>query len=106
MAEITDVLERLIQRTKENQVPWKTTPEPQTFVAVIGNVSVMILRDRVGDTVLRVLDKAGETLETLDSGVSNDEDWLSELLDLHGRARRMALGVGSQLDELLKALEG
>ena len=105
MAEITDVLERLVERTKENKISWKSTPDPQSFVAVIGNNSVMILEDNVGDIVLRVLNEAGEIIETLDTGIDSGDKLQGGMEELHVRARRMALGVDSQLDDLLKALE-
>ncbi|MCH8898420.1 MAG: hypothetical protein IIC33_09020, partial [Chloroflexi bacterium] len=75
MAEVTEILNKLIERTREQKVSWKTTNQPQIFVAVIGKISVMILVNRAGDPVLRVLNEEGEVIEALDSGIGAGENW-------------------------------
>ena len=105
MAEITDILTKLLERTNQDKVRWQPTSDEQTFVAVLGNLSVMVLRDSIGDPVLKILNKAGREIEVLDGGVGSGTEWREDLFELHKKARRAALGVDSQLDELLKELE-
>ena len=104
MAAVTEILERLIERTKENKVVWKSTPAPQTFVAVIGDNSVMILVDGSGQVMFRVNNKTGETIETMSGTKYSTIGWQNQLRELHELARHMALGVDGELDKLLKAL--
>lgn len=104
MAEIVDILDTLIERTRENKVLWKPTSSPQTFVAVIGNSSVMIVMDS-GLATLRINNKAGDPLEVLDARTILGTPHRGPLNDLHRLARRQALEVDVQLDDLLKALE-
>ena len=104
MAEITDVLSKLLERTQEGKVQWQPTSNELTFVAVVGNLSVMILSDAYGVN-LRILDKSGNDIETIHSGdQTTTRPDTAQLTQLYVEARRTALNVGSQLDELLKEL--
>jgi hypothetical protein len=66
----------------------------------------MIQVDEYEDTVLRIL-KFGNEIERLDSGdkEGGSSDWESTLEELHQMARRAALGVDKQLDELLEKMD-
>ena len=105
MAEITEVLEKLVQRTKEGKVPWKLTSVEQTFVAVVGNNSTMISIDERPYPVLKILDSAGVEIEMLDGKMSSNRVWRPALTELHQQARRTARAVGETLNELLEELE-
>ena len=102
MAQMTDVLSKLLERTNQGKVMWKATAKEQTFIAVIGNSSVMISRED-GAPVLKILDRSGRELAELDSIDARESR--ENLWALHREARHIALGVDRQLDELLKELE-
>ena len=72
---------------------------------MLGSFSVLIEVDSFDDTVLKVLNRAGDEIDKLDSGITKGEDWIPRLSELYDKARRAALNVDSQLDELLKELE-
>ncbi len=112
MAEISDILTKLLERTNQDRISWQTTADDQTFLAVLGNSSVSIDEDydRYGGIVyvLKILNKEGREIERINSNTSSDEHgntWRSELSELYIKARRVALGVDSQLDSLLQELE-
>ena len=100
MAQIGEVLTRLIQRTGEGGVPWQPTSDEQTFIVAYGNLSALIQIDSFGDTVLKIMN-VGNEIERLDSGVEVEDDISAQLTTLHQMARRDALGVDKQLDEFL-----
>ena len=98
MAEITDVLTKLLELTKENKIGWQTTSDEDVFSAVFGNQSVLVSGETlINLSSLKILNKAGVEIETLVG--END------INKLHRIARRIALGVDSQLDELLSELD-
>lgn len=105
MAEITDILNMLNERTQQDKVRWRATAAAEAFTAVLGSFSVVIEHDRLNDNVLRVLDKSGNEIDRLDKFNPKGGSWRAELSELYATARRVALGVDSQLDELLKELE-
>ena len=105
MAEVTEIFSKLLERTRETKVLWKSTPSPQTFVAVIGDHSVMILVNDLGQAIFRVNNKTGETIETMSGIKYFTVGWQDQLRELHELARHIALNVDSELDKLLKALE-
>lgn len=102
MAQITDVVMRLLESSQQGKVNWMISVDEQTFVAVIGNNSVT-LYSRGDGVVLRILDKAGREIERIDTATSSE--YRPQLEELHRRAKNQALKVAAQLDELLKQLE-
>lgn len=105
MATITDILTKLLERTNQEKVNWKTTANDQAFVAALGNTSVMIQGYSQGAPTLKILNKAGSEIEVLDGDDPSGVDWRYELNLLYRSARRVALGVDSQLDDLMRELE-
>ena len=103
MAEITHIIAKLIERTDQGKVAWKPTASEQTFVAVIGNTSVRVTKGLVHSLELKVLDRAGREIYALDDNQSGE--YRKDLAQLHEKARRFALGVDRQLEELLAELE-
>ena len=105
VAETTDILTRLLERTNQDKVGWQSTSDEDTFTAVLGNASVLILVDRTNAAILQILNQEGREIERLDSGTQEGQQWGYQLRELYSRARRIALGVDSQLDDLLQELE-
>ena len=112
MAEISDILTKLLERTNQDRISWQTTADEKTFLAVLGSSSVSIDEDysRSGGRVyvLKVLNQEGREIERISSKIPLAEDVNTsnrELSELYIKARRVALGVDSQLDSLLQELE-
>lgn len=106
MAEIADILIKLLERTDQDKVVWKTTADESTFLAVLGTASVTIEESRIiNEVVLRILNQEGREIESLTTWPLMSEEQRQQLKGLYREARRVALGVESQLDELLKELE-
>lgn len=106
MAETSEILARLLERTNQNKVNWQSTAQDQVFIAVLGNSSVTIREwENFGSqNGLQILNDEGRVIEELDSdGVGSS--WQLELHELYIKARRIGLGVDSQLEDLLKVLE-
>ena len=109
MAEIADIISKLLERTNEGKVSWKTSVDEKTFTAVVGSTSTLLSAndDALGNQRVRfrILDKQGREIERYDTFHQFDAKILHNLTELYVKARRTALGVDSQLDELLKALD-
>ena len=107
MAEIADILSTLLDRTNQDRVRWQTTAADETFLVVLGNSSISIGEEYYDASekqyTLKVLNQEGREIERMDSVTSSLYD--RELSDLYLKARRVALGVDSQLDSLLQELE-
>ncbi len=105
MAEIKDILDTLIERTDQGKVPWKPTAAAGVFTAALGSYSVIIEGPGSPHAGLRVLNNAGDEIDRLANLAITGRSWQSKLSELYEKARRAALNVDSQLDELLKELE-
>lgn len=106
MAEISDILTRLLERTDQDKVIWKSTVDERAFIAAFGKNSVVIQQDqRPFGFEMRILDHQGREIEQLQFEGAPSASIQSQLRDLYHKARRLALGVDSQLDSLLKELE-
>lgn len=106
MADITEVFQKLVQRTNEGKVLWKSASDSRTFVAVVGNNSAMISHDDFLESkILTIFNSDGVVIETLDGGFPSDIELTAGLKDLYEQARHIALGVDETLAELLEELE-
>lgn len=106
MAEIADVLTKLLERTEEGKVPWKPTADENAFVAVVGSLSLLISQSsKYSDPVLKILNNEGRAIEELDGSLREGTKWKEQLWSMHQKARRIALNVGFQLDELVEQLD-
>lgn len=110
MAEISDILTTLLERTRQDKISWQSTADDSAFLAVVGKGSVMIIEDQLYENifVLRILNSEGREIESMAGGSRSAQTNLEEgvqLRELYSMARRIALGVDSQLDDLLKELQ-
>ena len=123
MDRMTQILTGLVERSEEGKLNWHTTTtEPQTMLAVLGEVTVVIsasgriLSGGKPTYQLHILDQEGRTVEVLKS--SDDLESLmgsrpglatleqSKALErLFEMARRSAYDIDATLDELSKQLE-
>ena len=106
MAEVTEILTTLLERTREDKVGWQTTADESTFLAVLGKASVTIEESEyTNKVVLRILNQEGRLIESLAISSESTAAVDDQLTELYTKARRIALGVDSQLEDLLKELE-
>ena len=109
MAEIADIITKLLERTNEDKVSWKPTANEDTFVAVVGNISTSVRghgsSQRYQIVEFQILNAEGREIESYTARVGSDSVIADKVMELYEKARRVALDVDSQLDDLLKALD-
>ena len=105
MAEITDILTKVLERTSQDKLSWQSTADEEAFLAVLANSSITIFLDRRRDAILTILNAEGREIERLDSGTQEGGPWEKQLRELYSKARRIGLGVDTQLEDLLRELE-
>ena len=106
MADMQQVLEKLVERTKENRVPWSKGHLSNSYHVTLGSLVLMIVgaRKEIDGTIyLSVRDKSGESVGR--AFYSPEEPEVnSELVVLLEGAQRIA-DDDPRLDELLDALD-
>ena len=108
MADISDILSKLLDRSNLGKVNWTATAYEHAFIAVLGKASLMIQQVDDNDDydfVLKIHNQDGQEVEELDSDTVEGRLWRDELQKLYAMARRVALGGDSLLEELLKELQ-
>lgn len=109
MADVNEVIDKLLERTNQNKIGWKATVTENTFIAVIGNlgVSIWLPRPASVDAIVqfRVLDKTGQVVQELNADPIGNGATYYKLREIHQKAGRTALTDESRLDELLAELE-
>ena len=106
MAQISEILLKLLERTNQDKVIWKSTVDERAYVTVIGKNSVVIQQDhRIYGIEMKVLDQQGREIDQLQFEGAASATVQSQLNDLYHQARRLALGVDGQLDKMLQELE-
>ena len=107
MADMAEVIDKLLQRTLQNKIRWKPTAVETSFAAVVGSFSAIIsLHEDPWDIDmeprLRILDSAGKEIDRYDASIVGASQVTSyKLGSLYKSARRVALNVDQQLDGLL-----
>ena len=114
------LIERLTMMSESNNVPWAETSEERTFQASLQQFTVTVELEHVGQNwgediyryVVRIHDNVGKLLDEVTerdfpdnssfAGGTKAHDALKNLYDL---ARRKALKVDEQLDNLLASLD-
>ena len=109
MATMIDILDKLLERTQADKVPWKPTTGEDTFVALVGDLSIVIDMDwrGIGSDIptLKVLNKRGRVVDWINVDTPQGSVHKSDLDNLYRMARRCAFGGDSELDGLLAALD-
>lgn len=93
----------LLEKTREDKVPWEATVRDNTFIAAFNRYGVAISAERFG-YVLMFSDENGKEIKTKIENVigSSDHGNLEELFAL---AQRSAYNAEESLDNLLQELQ-
>ena len=105
MANISDILVKLIERTNQDKVDWQLAADESAYMAAFGNTSVVVSEDDLAGVIFKILNQENQVIEYLSSDYGEGREWAIELRELYSQARKIALGVGNQLDQLLQELE-
>ena len=103
MAKVETILEKLHQLSKEGKIAWKPTVAPSTFSVVLGESSAHVSKDVHGAYHFKLLNSSGDDLDYAfydGRGLSGD----GRIAELHEIARRRALNVDAELDNVLVEL--
>ena len=124
MANLSEIIEALVQRTERGSLSWVETVEQNRFVASVGAIA-LVVRDLSDTSILaqntqgsgiqlEVLNGQGDTVEVVSSGSVRgwglslyqfqDETQAKNLERLYTSARRSARGAQDTLDELARGL--
>ena len=115
MVEMGDVVEKLLERTTEGQVPWKPTADESTFAASFGSMSLLISTHErqavLGKRTEYKLSVSGESVldekgYEIESAVYTAEfsSGILPLSDVYRLAKRQALKIDERLQELVTLL--
>lgn len=111
MVDMMEIASKLTQRTSERRIAWKPTADPNSFVAVVGKLNIMVWSEQASrwdppKARLEVLDGKGMRIASVkhDTYGPGDEQNL-EIVALYEAARTAALNVDEQLTELLDTLD-
>jgi hypothetical protein len=106
---MTDILDKLLERTRAARISWKPTADEGTFVALVGELSIVIDMDWRGIgpdmPTLRIVNKNGRVVDWINVDTQEGRVHKEDLDHLHLMARRTALGTDHELDQLLAALD-
>ena len=109
---IYTLLRRLFQMTQENKLEWAETGREGVFQIVVDNYTIRIAEEHGDDPkaaaryTLSICNAKGAVLEQITGGDMEEHlhDSGEFLFDLYQRARRIAMGVETALDRIIKQL--
>jgi hypothetical protein len=104
MALTQDLIETILQRTREGKLDWSELSE-SGYIASIGPNSIVIDRDRTGGYALRITNERGKVIETAISASIAEGFSSTPLQGIYELARRQALHVNETLLDIKKNLE-
>ena len=104
MADVQDIISRLLDKTDQGKISWRPMASEDTFATVVGSWSVSVSIPRhLNLPTIRIHDGTGQLLEQQSPNPA-DSDY-SLLQELHRKAKRSALGIDHQLEGLLAELD-
>lgn len=118
MDKMTEIVTKLIAKSRDGKITWRDTAGKQTFLAMLGETGVSIDFDSETSVYkLQILDNRGRVIESVSAGYvafaklslgpprAEKQMATSALRDLHEVARRSALNIDETLDELASHLD-
>ena len=111
MDKMTEIMTKLIEKSRDGKITWRDTAGKQKFLTMLGETGVAIDHDSVtGVYELQVVDNRGRVIESVSSGygayeislreASRRKEMIENMKDLHEIARRSALNIDATLDKL------
>ena len=104
MVVMTDVIEKLVERTDQGRVPWKTSVGESQFSARLGNLLVLISSRHADHVKLSVVNEKGTEIDSAEH-VEFPGGQHPVLRELFTSAKRTALGTDQTLKELIELLD-
>ena len=104
MVEMSEVIDKLIVRSGEGRVPWKTALGESSFSATFGNLAVLVSsRHSMGGNIIRlsVLNEKGTEITFIENPTKEQP----QLDSLFQSAKRTALCADQKLAELMDLLD-
>ena len=106
MVQTTDLLTKLVQRTKDGKAEWNISSNPEMYPADVAGLSMFIGDDSFSSQVtFRVFDASGDGLDSVDRN-TEEGYWRLDLQELFRAARLSAKGASEKYAAALEALEG
>lgn len=107
-AKLGAVVQRLIDRTRKNEVDWQSTEKRDTFQAAFANASIRLSKPNAALLQIDVYNEEGTLIDS-----ATDEDLVAyisngaftEMKEMFNLARRRAMGVDDTLNALLSELD-
>mgnify|MGYP001379099044 CR=1 FL=1 len=108
MADVIEALQRIFRATKNGEIEWTTSSVDDTFIAVVGNVSITI-EGKDGSNneyVFRILSTQGQEIGSAEITEESDVETIDEVIQaLHQRAKDWALGTARTLDKRIQDID-
>ena len=109
MVAIEEVVKKLIERTDQGKIRWQSTVTANTFIAVVGewglNISLPRSANGYSRVRLHISDWKAQPIDEFSAPVFGNFPLTHLLYELHQRAKCMALGSATQLDDLMAELD-
>ena len=103
MTKTEEILEKLHQLSGEGKITWRPTMNQSTFLAVLGNSSALISKDG-SNYNLRLLNSSGNEIGRVSPAASTSLETHPRMERLYESARRQALNVDAELENVLVEL--
>lgn len=104
MADLKAVLDKILEATRSGKVPWKEAPPEGSLIALIGDVSAVLIPGFQGPA-LRVISSEGTVVMTVSVTDETPRSQDEKLEELYALAMSSALGVDETLDKLMKGID-
>ena len=110
MADIVKAIDRLLERTSQNRIPWQASETPGRFNAAVGKLAVSIAVQKQSwaiapDVQFHIVDQGGREIQSLNANHVDDAAIYGKLRELHLQAGQAAQGNSASWSELLAELE-
>ena len=106
--EMHEVVSKLTERTEQGRIPWKKGVGKTSFIAVFGNLSVLISARTGGirnEIMLSVLDEYGDEIERAKGNRFSEDPQSVQLDALYWMAKQKAMGPDPRLEELVARID-
>ena len=103
MTKTEEILEKLHQLSREGKMTWRPTISQWKFMAVLSNSSAIISKEGLTYNLM-LLNSSGNKIGHMSPSASASPETYSRMEQLYESARRQALNVDAELDNVLVEL--